>query len=469
MAYIFVTALLVLVWQVALKRTGVPQSWRRVKVPIWMVWLGAALLPLGFAAQLVVVGYASRNEQLHAQPWFSELPLHLVETPLASPPGTYVAIGIFVSVLVQTAGLILLSIARPDRFNRSAPYVTGIVLALLAILSPVISEPDIIYYAYVSTIGLTSYFATSVPVSSPYHFLVGHIPLTGNIYGPLWTGFAVFIGSFGRSLHDKLIAFRVANAVLIVCAALTIRAMRYSRSVQIAFALNPMLWFFFVVDGHNDIFPTTLCLLAIAAARRYPAAAMALVASAGLYKISFLLTGSFVFLRTRSRRGAILMTAATVLIALLLSWLVAGHEYFANLAGFTHKLRGTADTTVAVKVVSAAMTLAVLGFTGIALLARRMHPAAAWLFPLASPAPLPWYLSWGLPYAAVVRRGFLETLLLLPLGGALGDRVFATAPIICFVMYATFVFVTTDLLFSALQGLRSRNHHEPASIPSSRA
>jgi hypothetical protein len=425
-----------------------------------MVWFGAALLPGGLFAQLLVVRYASQTDQLHGQAWLSHLPLHWAYSPLAALPGTYVAIGVLVSVLVQTTGLFIVSIGRADRLNRFAPHVAGITLALLAIFSPVVSSPDMVYYAFVSTIGLTSYYATTVPVSSPYHFLVGHIPLTGNIYGPLWTQFDVFIGSFGRSLHDKLIAFRVANAALIGCAALTIRAMRYSRPAQIAFALNPMLWFYFVVNGHNDMLPTTLCLLAVAAARRYPGAAMTLVAAAGAFKISFLLTGSFAFVRLRSRRLAIPMATAAVAMALILSWLVAGREYFAHLIGFVHGARG-ADDTIS-KGVTIAMAFAVLGVTGVALLTGRMHPLAVWLFPMASPGPEPWYFAWGLPYAVVVRRGFLKTLFLLPLGATLGDRAFPTVPITMLVMYATLVLVTADLLFHSLQSSRARNHREPA-------
>jgi hypothetical protein len=432
-----------------------------------MVWLGAALLPAGFAAELVVVRYASQNDQLHDQAWLSELPLHWAYSPLASLPGTYVAIGVLASILIQTAGLIILSIGRTDRSNRSAPYVAGIALALLSIFSPVASSPDMLYYAFVSSIGLASYYATSVPLSSPYHFLVGHIPLTGNIYGPLWTQFDVVIGSFGHSLHDKLIAFRVANAILIVCAALAVRAMRYSRPAQVAFALNPMLWFYFVVNGHNDMLPTTLCLLAVATARRYPGAAITLVAAAGSFKISYLLIGCFAFMRIRSRRNAILFATATVAIALILSWLVAGNAYFEQLIGFVHYTRDANDKTS--KVISTGMALAVVAVAGSALFFRRAHPMAVWLFPLASPGPEPWYFAWGLPYAAVVRRGFLTTLLLLPLSAALGDRAFPTVPVVSLIMYATSVLVTTDFLFHAMQRLRSRSRCEQANTPSAPA
>jgi hypothetical protein len=358
-------------------------------------------------------------------------------------------IGVVLSVVAQTIGLIMLSFGRLERFNRPAPIVAGIVIAGLAITFPVLTCPDVFFYSYVSSIGRESYSAVSVPSNSPYSFLSAHMPLTGNIYGPLWTAFDVAVGSLGRSFHDKIFAFRIANAILLLAAALAVRVMRYSRRVQLAFVLNPMLWFYFVTNAHNDIFAITLCFFAVAAVRRHPWLAVLLVAGAGAYKISYLLMGSFAFLRIRSRKTSLALTCSAVAIALSVSWLTLGQPYLSQLTGYAHGSHPDDNGTV--KLVVVALAIVALGIAANAIFARRMQPAAAWVFPLASPTPFPWYFIWGLPYAAVVRRGFGTTLLLLPVAAALGDQVFVMDAIAWPICCTTIILVVTDLLFRSIR------------------
>jgi hypothetical protein len=457
LVFIYVTAVLVIVWQTVLKRMGHPVAFRWRSIPSRFVWCGAALLPLGFAGEVLVADYAASHDRVGSQEWLAALPFHVafLGTVPDSAAHTNVLIGIVLSVTAQTAGLIALSFGRLDRYNRPAPIVAGVAIALIAITAPVLTSTDVLFYTLVSSIGLQSYSIVGLPAISPYRFFLSHLPFALNVYGPLWTQFAVVIGSLGRTLHDKIIAFRIANAVLLLCAASTLRYMRYPRRVQIAFALNPMLWFYFVLNAHNDVFPVALCLLAVAVVRRYPWFAVALVAGATALKIPFLIMGSFAFLRIRTRIRAFALAAAAAAIGLILSWLIGGDAYVEKLMSFVRGSHSASGSTV--KIVAITLALIALSFAARVILTRRMHPAGVWLFPADSVNSFPWYLIWGLPYAAAARRGFAATLLFLPFGAAVGDQVFQMNGIASAILCATFVFVSTDLLYRVVkERLRSR-------------
>ncbi len=458
MTFLFLIALLVFAWQAGLNRLGYSVTWRQRIIPSQFAWFGSAVLPLGFAGEIAAVAYSASHEQFRDKAWLTAMPFHLVYYGAApsSAAHTNVLIGVLLSIAAQTVGLIGLSFARVDRLNRPAPIVAGVLVALIAITAPVLTSTDVLFYAFVSSIGLQSYSILGVPAASPYHFLVARLPATGNIYGPLWTAFDVAIGSLGRTLHDKIIAFRIANAILLLCAAFAIRYMRYPRTVQIACALNPMLWFYFVVNAHNDIFPVALCLLGVALIRRHPWCAVALVAGAIACKIPYLLMGSFVFLRIRARTRALALATVAAAMGLSLSWLIGGNAYLERLTSYTHVHGSYGGTDVGVRIVALGLLAIAIGFASSALLTRRMHPAALWLFPAVGVHLCPWYLAWGLPYAAVVRRGIAATLLLLPLGAAVGDLVFQMDGIANVAVCATFIFVSADLLYRLLQRARSR-------------
>jgi hypothetical protein len=457
LAFIYLSAFLVIIWQTVLKRMGYPVVWRWRALPSRFVWFGAFLLPFGFAGEVAVAGYAASHEQLGKPEWLAALPFHVAFSGAMpnSSAQTNIVIGILLSITAQTAGLIALSFGRVDRYNRLAPIVAGVAIALIAITAPVLTSTDVLFYAFVSSIGLQSYSLVGLPAASPYRPLLAHLPFALNVYGPLWTEFAVAIGSLGRTLHDKVVAFRIGNAVLLLCAAYTLRYMRYPRRVQIAFALNPMLWFYFVLNAHNDVFAVALCLLAVAVVRRYPWFAVALVAGAIALKIPFLLMGSFAFLRVRTRIRAFALAAAAVTMGLMLSWLIGGDAYVEKLMSFVRNNHSGSGLTV--KVIALTLAVIALLFAGRVILTRRIHPSGVWLYPADAVVSFPWYLIWGLPYAAVARRGFAATLLLLPFGAALGDQqVFQMNAIAGLVLCATFVFVTTDLLYRVKQQIRSQ-------------
>jgi hypothetical protein len=363
-----------------------------------------------------------------------------------------VVIGILLSITAQTAGLMALSFGRLDRYNRAAPIVAGLTIGLIAITAPVLTSTDVFFYAFVSSIGLQSYSIGGPPAGSPYRIILSHLPYALNVYGPLWTQFAVVIGSLGRTLHDKIIAFRIVNTVFLLGAATTLRYMRYPRRVQIAFVLNPMLWFYFVLNAHNDVFAVALCLLAVAVVRRYPWFAVTLVAGAAALKIPFFLMGSFAFLRVRDRLRSLALLATSAAIAAILSWLIGGAAYMRKLMLFVHGSYSGSGWTV--KLIALALAAIAISFAVRAILTRRMHPAVVWLFPADAVASFPWYLIWGLPYAAVARRGFAATLVLLPFGAAVGDQVFQMGAVGSVLLYATCVFVTADLFYRVRQRRR---------------
>lgn len=399
----------------------------RILLPDWAPWAGAVLLPAGFAAQLAVVAYAARFDRFGDHRWLARLPMHLAYFGPAAHSSAHAMVeaGIVGAVALQMLGLIAIAFGPERRTTRLAPLLTGIVLFVLATSATVLTSADVFYYAYASTVGLAMYWNSSVPVDSPYHALLPYVALTGDIYGPLWTQLIVAVGSFGSGLHDKIIAIRIVNVAFLLAAAAAIRLLRFPRRVQLAFALNPMIWFYDVVNAHNDIMTISLCLLAIAVVRRFPGLAIVLVAAAGAIKISYLLIGCIAFARLRARGRVVIATVLAGLASLLISWLLGGSAYFMNLLSYAQNVAARPDLNEAFfKNVSLTMSLVVLGLTVAAMLGRRLVAPAPWTYPLAAPLPYAWYLIWGVPYAALRRRGFATVLLLLPIGAALSDYVF---------------------------------------------
>lgn len=443
------------IWEARLMKWSATLRTLAARVPAWSAWPGALLLTGGFATHRVVVAYAAQHDRFFDQRWLSSLPFGLAFRGAA--PGTVVHTvvlsGIIACVTIETIGLIAICFAPCVRGNRAAPYIAMTALAFMAISANVLTSSDPFFYAYASTLGLASYAHVGVPVGSPYHFLLPYVYLDGNIYGPVWTQLDTLVGSLGHTIHDKIVALRAFNAVVFVIGALAVRAMGSSRPTQLAFSLNPMLWFYFGIDAHSDLFGIVLCFYAVAAACRYPAIAIALVATAGAFKISFILIGCVAFAAFPSRVRAVAAATVAAGLALVISWLLAGEIYFASLLGYAHARNGLDAPTAVVSIV---MMIVVLVMTGIAVLGRKTFPQACWAFPLSAPLPFPWYTAWGLPYVAT-GRGLVVTLLLLPLAAALSEAMYGAEVLALTLLFAA-VFAT------ALEIVRGRRIEEVAAL-----
>lgn len=427
-------------WQSLLIKWSATLRTLAERVPAWSAWPGGLLLTGGFAMHRVVIAYAAQHDRFFDRPWLASLPFGLALRGVAPGTEAHAAVlgGIMACVMLETIGLVAVCLAPCVLSNRAAPYVVMTALAFMAISASVLTSSDPFFYAYASTLGLASYAHIGVPVDSPYHFLLPYVYLDGNIYGPLWTLLDAFVGSAGHTIHDKIIALRTFNAVAFVIGTLAVRAMGFSRATQLAFSLNPMLWFYFGIDAHNDLFGITLCFFAIGAARRYPAITVVLIAIAGAFKISFILIGCVAFSRFPSRVAAVAAATAATALALIVSWLLAGNIYFSGLLGYAHA-RNQLDAPTALT--SAFVTVVVCAITGIAVLWRRTFPELCWVFPLSAPLPFPWYTAWGLPYVAAGRRGFIVALLLLPFAAALSEAMYG-AEVFALALLFGAVFVT---------------------------
>ncbi len=65
------------------------------------------------------------------------------------------------------------------------------------------------------------------------------------------------------------------------------------------FAINPAIYYSFVIMGHNDLFAVLLVVAAMAVIARRPVLGVALAAASGLVKISFLFISALVFVTTK--------------------------------------------------------------------------------------------------------------------------------------------------------------------------
>jgi hypothetical protein len=186
--------------------------------------------------------------------------------------------------------------------------------------------------------------------------------------------------------------------------------------------LNPMLWFQFVSNAHNDL--VAVCLLAGAIAlvvRRYHPLAALLVAAAGLVKFPFMIVGAVVFERLGPRR-ALLYAAGAAGLCVLLSALFGGRPYLDALLD-TGRLTDAA-TAPLMKYAKVTIALSTLGIVAFVVFRRRFPSFGGFVFPAIAPTFYPWYLLWALPYALAARRFALPTLVALPLLGTLADGIY---------------------------------------------
>jgi hypothetical protein len=267
------------------------------------------------------------------------------------------------------------------------------------------------------------------PFARPPHFFSGEYArvfdawhLRPTIYGPLWTALNAAVVSLGAGFAGKVLALRLFGVVLLSAFVALAYALTRSRAVTAATALNPMLWFQFVTNAHNDAYG--LCLLAAAlllVQRGRRLWAVVLVAAAGCVKFPFVVLGAVLFAREGPRR-AILCTVAAAALCFAASALFAGRPYLDALL-VTARTRA-AFTDPVLNEMKTALSLATLAVTAFILLRGRFPVFAGWLYTGLAPVLFPWYLAWAVVYALASRTLLVGTLLALPVLATLSDGIY---------------------------------------------
>jgi hypothetical protein len=263
------------------------------------------------------------------------------------------------------------------------------------------------------------------------------------VYGPVWIAVNAGVVALGTTFAGKIFALRLFGAILLVLLVVLARALGAGRAALCALALNPMLWFQFVANAHNDMLAIVLVVAALVAVeRRLLWLAVIFVAAAGAVKVPFLVLGIVIFARHRDRRMGIVAAAASVALAVGVSAAYGGHAY---LDGLLATGRGRVVWGPEVAVAKAAVALLALGATVAALVFRRFVGFAAWFYPGLAPLLFPWYLAWTIPYACAAGSGFLETLLVLPIAATMADTIYGLDLFGLAVAVAVVTFVVVDL------------------------
>jgi len=359
------------------------------------LWLVAS-----FAFELHVIGAAARAQPGPA--WQRALPLALL-TPTWKPNadttpylGTIVQLFAFshTALLVALAG-VLTRLQAGVWFVRALVLGGGAALGAEAFFASIADADTYLYVAHgLSADAYRPDRAALAGADAALAELWGR-PSLPSAYGPLWNALERTVASRSTELGVQLQLFRCVGFAAMCASIAALAAMR--RTVAVAlFALNPMLWFTYVAQAHNDITGLALVLAALAL-RRIPAAAVVLVALAGAIKLPFLAVGIVVFAGAPNLRTRVLYGSAAVALGLAFSAAFGGIEYVRALQ---HVVRVTGTRLpLALNVTHA--TLALLGLAGlaVAVFARRFAWGVPWSFVAFGQYSCWQYLGWGIPYA----------------------------------------------------------------------
>ncbi len=431
-------------WALYRRRHGGPESSR---VEGWLATASAfrpsgaltgtclALLAGTFIAHLAALSIQPYADPT-VVPWASAMPLPLLSEDTPLHPGIHAVftVLILIFVLVESAALAVLAAGaaffESGRGRRLLFGAAG-VMALAAILAPVLSTRDVYEYVQIGWLGLRAYAPGNVSLPPQFAAAAAHAPVGGLIYGPLWLLGDRAVTALGSTVLAKIFALRLFSAAVFAAMLAVMAKAGIARRAVVVCALNPAIWFYFVTNAHIDIQAVALLIVAYAfSERKLFAAAGFFVVLAGLIKISFLVVGGVLLCRMQPvwRRAA--LWAGIVICGLFVSYAFGGNAYFHDLLGYSSG-RG-ADKSAALHVLVLAGFALVLVLTVTGTLSERWFTGAPWLFPALSPMAFPWYLLSGLPYALASKRGLTIFLVTMPIAAAAIDGIDDLFTVACF-------------------------------------
>ena len=363
------------------------------------------------------------------------------------------------SGILQSAALFALRRAIVGDVLRRVTWLPAVSAAVMLALSTVCPNTDDDAAAYV---GYAKQPTFGAAYAAPASHFTGNgfevIPATwpalpALVYGPLWLAVDRALVGHAPSYAVALGTLRAFNALLLAALLLALRRLGCDRATLAVVALNPMLYFYFIVQAHNDLGPIVLVVAGAAVARTRPLLGALIASGAGLVKIVFVAIAPLAYAGRCSARRAWAIAAASAVLVAGLSWLFGGAPYVRAMAAVGHTQIATrAD---AAHLVATALHLAVAAIALAAIVAavtRRVFlRAATFAFSAVSSIIYPWYLGWCIPYALRV-PGFAATFfILLPALAHLIDPHFSPWPERTFALLvpyylAVIAFVVRDVL-----------------------
>jgi hypothetical protein len=308
--------------------------------------------------------------------------------------------------LVQSCAL--LGLYRTNA-ARALVIAGSAIMLFCSVATPVLTNHDLYAYVGNALLGRQAYTPPATPFAGDLS-AINHwwgVPVPPATYGPLWIAIAGIVTAPFASLFAKMMALRCFGALLLGGLVVLLRAYGAPARMLAIVALNPALYFQFVLNAHNDLLPADIAVLAAIVAASRPMLAAILISTAGLVKAPFALLGLPVLARVRSpgmRSAAIVLS---IVATITLSWLAGGFPYLNALA--LHA--GSSHLESVLHVIAA---VAALGVTVAAIAGLRRLRSAVWLLPMIGAYTASWYTMWSLPYAIGARRVLAYFLMWLP-------------------------------------------------------
>jgi hypothetical protein len=311
------------------------------------------------------------------------------------------------SGVVQSLLLIALyrTLRSPVRGAATAALVGAAIMTLLSFAS-VNTYPDPL--AYIGYAKLPHFSDAYTPV--PMHLHGGGfeaitarwgVRLPPLDYGPLWLAFDRITVGHTTDTTTALFIFRACNTLWLFGLFAVMFYLRTAIATLAVALMNPALYYYYIVQAHNDLFGILLIVTGMLVAQRRPLLGALIAGSAGLVKITLGLVALIACPSSadHSRRVAFLCIVVAVVIGG--SLVLGGAPYMHSLANIWLAQTNTAVGAVrfARIAVHALLAAVALAATFAALFAVRFSPLETYAFGTLAPVTEPNYLGWCIPYA----------------------------------------------------------------------
>jgi hypothetical protein len=312
-------------------------------------------------------------------------------------------------------------------------------LALASLVVPVINSTDLYVYHSIGEVGFHSYVAGPTALRDAHGSLVRMFPCEKgfypNAYGPFYSAYLQGLVHVFPDITSFIIALRLQSLAAVLGLFWLMRTLRTSRLLIVLVALDPVLYFQYVANGHNDLIPIDLVLGAMALARRSRVPAVLALLLTGLVKLPLALLG-LVSLRGPGHPAKTIMFGAIVLAgSFLIIDLAVGGAYLEGLGWWTTRYR---EHLPAVESAARfALEFGAVAAIGIALLTDRFYGTATFLMLMLGGLVLQqWYALWALPYALAEKKHAATYLLGIPLFALVNDATISQVVIMPFFLAA---------------------------------
>ena len=281
--------------------------------------------------------------------------------------------------------------------------VPAVVLAIASFFTPTPQGDAYSYILYAKLGGYWGAYVHSIPIHPPAGFETNlWTGLPPAPYGPLWVFVNwILVGATGN-FATALFVLRIFAVVLIAGLVYALKKCGANNGTLAVVALNPFLYFYFVVEVHNDLLALVLIFAGMAISTRRPVAGAILAGAGALVKLPYALGTTLAFDRSRqSLRTMVIQLGVAILTILIASIAFGGAAYWHALSYHATSEFGVGDARLHVifEISHILVTLIAFVATAAAFFANFFLPVAAYSFYGVAASVYPWYLSYGIPYA----------------------------------------------------------------------